>query len=902
MELIISAVIGDLTSRFISFVMNKFSDHLCSEEKVKRLEQLVLRVHMVVDEADGRYITNSLMLAHLKMIVAAMYSGYHVLDTIKYMKNKEVIDDLVNDSSSVSFAAPLKRSRTTTVCTERKNKFSMELQDALENLEAVIGDMNEFVILLAGCERMSHKPYDTYLYIDNFMFGRHVEKQHLVNFLMENNTAGPPAVITVIGGRGAGKRTLVAHVCNDERVRSHFSLIFHIKGENLGEIAENTNLPAARTLVIVEFVSDIDDNDWGTFYSSLTSLNRGNKVVIILTRIEKLKRFGTVKPITLDKMVYEEYRYLLKTLTFGSANPKDHPQLVPIVEEFAMLLGGRLIPANILGYVLRKNLNVHFWLSRLKGVRFTVKKNMSVSGSHPNELFDQGFPAHLTDYILYPPANTSTNALKNDLPQLVFGDLMAGQIVPPKGDFNLVSWESRIPPYTTFVHMARFCPRLEMELAVSAVTGELVSRFISFLLSKYTNSSHEISEEKQLERLQQLLLRVCTVVEEADGRYITNSGMLMQLKVLADAMYRGHRVLDMFSCRTLVQKNPIIEVSNPCPPLKRLRGIADIAGNNNARYSELHKTLRRLETVVDHMAEFVVLLGGCNRMSRRPYDSYLYMENFMFGRHTEKQRVLNFLLEYSPPGEPSVLPIVGSLAVGKKTLVAHVCADERVQSRFSSILHMNEDDLLRIAHHDTLLAGKMLVVIEFISDVDDMSWKEFYTSLSRMNEGSKVIIISRFRKSEKLGTVKPIFLDNLSCEEYIYLFKSLAFGSSNPKDHPHLKCITAAERNLFLYGEHPRNLFEQGHNIDITSIASSPAAPLHFIPCTSLRTLTSKKNLPRVTFRELLQDPSSRPNGEFNLESRLPPYTSFVHFVPNYADDMVEGTTLSGRKRRGVPS
>ncbi|KAF0929335.1 hypothetical protein E2562_019916, partial [Oryza meyeriana var. granulata] len=125
---------------------------------------------------------------------------------------------------------------------------------------------------------------------------------------------------------------------------------------------------------------------------------------------------------------------------------------------------------------------------------------------------------------------------------------------------------------------------LEMELAVSAVTGELVSRFISFLLSKYT--SHEISEEKQLERLQKLLLRVCIVVEEADGRYITNSGMLMQLKGLADAMYRGHHVLDMFRSSTLIQENPIKEVSKRFPPLKRLRSIVDAAGNNKARCIE----------------------------------------------------------------------------------------------------------------------------------------------------------------------------------------------------------------------------------------------------------------------------------------------------------------------------
>ncbi|XP_040384267.1 putative disease resistance protein RGA4 [Oryza brachyantha] len=447
-------------------------------EKVKRLEQLLLRAHMVVEEADGRYIANSWMLLHLKTIATAMYHGYHVLDTVKFKKNKEEDNDLVNDSSASCFANPLKRSRTSTVCTERKKKFSMELQDALENLEVIIGDMNEFVIFLTGCDRMTHKPYDTYLYIDNFMFGRHVEKQHLINLLLENNICGPPAVIPIVGRRGVGKRTLIMHACNDERVRSHFNRIFHINGEKLGEITTKNGDLSTRTLVIVEFASDVDDNDWRKFYSSLTSLNRGNKV-IILTRVKKLVRFGTVKPITLDIMVYEEYRYLLKTLSFGSANPADHPQLVPIVEELAMLLGGRLIPANIIGYVLRKDLNVQFWLSKLKGVRFSIENNMSVSGSHPNELFDQGHPAHLKDYILYPAASTSNNAPKNDLPYLIFGDLLASKSFLPKGDFNLVSWESRIPPYTSFVHMARFRPSFAQDELESPLLGRKHPRPLS---------------------------------------------------------------------------------------------------------------------------------------------------------------------------------------------------------------------------------------------------------------------------------------------------------------------------------------------------------------------------------------------------------------------------------------
>ncbi|CAM0908353.1 unnamed protein product [Alopecurus aequalis] len=93
-----------------------------------------------------------------------------------------------------------------------------------------------------------------------------------------------------------------------------------------------------------------------------------------------------------------------------------------------------------------------------------------------------------------------------------------------------------------------------MEVTMSAVTGELVSRFISFLLNRYrTSFGHAQSEEKMVERLQHLLMRAGTVIEEADARYITNSGMMMQLKTLSEAMYRGHRVHDTLRYRSDLQ-------------------------------------------------------------------------------------------------------------------------------------------------------------------------------------------------------------------------------------------------------------------------------------------------------------------------------------------------------------
>jgi len=42
-------------------------------------------------------------------------------------------------------------------------------------------------------------------------------------------------------------------------------------------------------------------------------------------------------------------------------------------------------------------------------------------------------------------------------------------------------------------------------------------------------------------------------------------------------------------------------------------------------------------------------------------------------------------------------------------------------------------------------------VIEFMSDVNDDDWLKFYSCVSRMGEGTKVIIISRLEKLARLG-------------------------------------------------------------------------------------------------------------------------------------------------------
>ncbi|XBI50303.1 hypothetical protein VPH35_113731 [Triticum aestivum] len=468
MEMVVSAIAGDLVNRFISFLIKKHESHANLEKKAERLQQLLRRVHMVVEEAEGRYITNSRILLELKL-AEAMYQGYHVLDTIKYrdLCSSRAEKEVSSSSNALSLVNSINCFHASSInCfhATRSTTIFDHLESALENLEAMVSNMTEFVFLVGGCERMSRSPYDTYLYTDNFMFGRQVEQQQIMSVLLQENIPPfAPTVLPIISTNRVGKKTLVAHVCNNDRVQSHFSSILRLNGESIRRTElQQDFIPAGRTLVVVEFTSDIDDESWQKFYSAARRMGEGSKIIVI-SRIESVSRLGTIWPMHINSLSLEEYSYLFKVLAFGSTNPDDNPRLSLIASELAVLMGGSLVVANVCADIFRKNQNVQFWQRILNKYKNVVANNLSVFREHPKLLMERDRQVDIAKLVsstssplrLMPP-HCEDDDCTRDLPKVRFGDLIAGSVVPPKEEFELVAWESRIPPNKKYVNVAKF--------------------------------------------------------------------------------------------------------------------------------------------------------------------------------------------------------------------------------------------------------------------------------------------------------------------------------------------------------------------------------------------------------------------------------------------------------------
>uniref|UniRef100_J3N697 Uncharacterized protein n=1 Tax=Oryza brachyantha TaxID=4533 RepID=J3N697_ORYBR len=471
MEILISAVAGDLISRFISSVAQNHSNHKWKGDDRTRLERILLRMHSVVEEAEGRHITNRGMLLQLKGLMEGFHVGCYVLDKIKFQppeeEEEESIEDEVSHGAQTFASSTFKRFRFADAVRKRApvafgSRSTRNLKDVVDGLETKIADMREFVILLGSYPRLPRQPYSTYLFMEQCMFGRHIEKEQVINFLLCNDPHEPfVSVLPIIGPRNIGKKTLVQHACQDERVCSFFShiLFFTEDDLNIGELSVNSKASPGKHLFVIEFIWDVDEAAWTKFQSYLQNTKATGIKVVVLSRTEDIAKFGTSQPIRLKRLSEEEYWYYFKALAFGSMDPDEHPRLASLAMQLAAEMKGAFLAATVFGQLLRDNPSTEFWETILLSLREVAQKHLSAIGAHPIDLFDRNIPVdfpriafvgnQVQGCLVYDLRTAGPG--QTELPKLTSQDMILGAHVPDGDKFDVLVWKSRIPPYSNYI-------------------------------------------------------------------------------------------------------------------------------------------------------------------------------------------------------------------------------------------------------------------------------------------------------------------------------------------------------------------------------------------------------------------------------------------------------------------
>ncbi|XBH87920.1 hypothetical protein VPH35_075289 [Triticum aestivum] len=452
MEIFVSALMGELISRSMSSIINKYSKPP-AEAVEAGLERILLRGQVTIDEAMGRHITNHGMLGQLSMLRYAIYQGYYEQNNLA--------------ASQCGAVSKFRYAQRLCVSSSNSKRTSQGLEEALDGLRSMILDASEMVRFLTTYPRMHRQPYSMHLLLEKCMFARQRETEVVINFLLCTEIQSCTScfdVLPIVGPDSVGKSTLVAHVCEDERVRHHFSQIVSFRHDNfiIQDIAslEDRCAPRhenkGRLLIVVDIVGDLDEDLWEIMCSICRQSTTSGSKIIITSRSDKITKLGTTHTLVLKHLSHEAFWYFFKVVTFGSTDPKMHPRLVCLAMEIAESLNDNLVDANMTASVLRANFNINFWCKVLAFRRGYIQNQLCKFGEHPHELPSENRPVYFqpmgttTEDILVLGTNQTCSS-EEEVPKIMAIDVLYGTARPQGGTFKVLAWKSLIPPYHCYI-------------------------------------------------------------------------------------------------------------------------------------------------------------------------------------------------------------------------------------------------------------------------------------------------------------------------------------------------------------------------------------------------------------------------------------------------------------------
>lgn len=227
------------------------------------------------------------------------------------------------------------------------------------------------------------------------VFGREEDKDNIVNILLYINESSPQpvSVLPIVGMGGLGKTTVAQLVYNDERVQKHFQLRMWVcVSENFDErkltietldsatnwhssMTTNMNmlqqnlfehLKGKRFLLVLDDVWNEDHNKWHRFRASLTSGEKGSKVVVT-TQNENVGRImGGFTSYRLQRLSDNNCWSLFRNCSFVDGNSSGYPRLEEIGKEIVKKLKGLPLAAKAVGSLLYSKVDEEEWKDILR--------------------------------------------------------------------------------------------------------------------------------------------------------------------------------------------------------------------------------------------------------------------------------------------------------------------------------------------------------------------------------------------------------------------------------------------------------------------------------------------------------------------------------------------------------
>ncbi|KAK9116035.1 hypothetical protein Sjap_014982 [Stephania japonica] len=360
------SIVGILLNKLASLIDSELSSLWNAESDMERLSSTLTTIQAVLADAETKQFSDNAIKNWLAKLEDAAFKADDILDEWATDESLAPHDCSCSCSCSCKYAK--------LVLTRRK--IAKEIKSIRERMGEIAEERSKFHLSNHQITQMYREtgsvPNEPQIY------GRDLDKENIINSLLESQNIG--SVFPILGMGGVGKTTLAQFVYNDERVLKHFdtrvwycvSDDFDVKkiSKAIVQSVSDTECKRDDTLANVQvqlrkalggrkFLLVLDDvwtdkqELWNMFKSSLSSGVKGSSI-IITTRLKIVADIaGTAPTFELSPLPKDDCLLLFQSYAFKNVGNHANEELVVIGRQIVEKCGGLPLAARALGSLLR---------------------------------------------------------------------------------------------------------------------------------------------------------------------------------------------------------------------------------------------------------------------------------------------------------------------------------------------------------------------------------------------------------------------------------------------------------------------------------------------------------------------------------------------------------------------
>ncbi|KOM49456.1 hypothetical protein LR48_Vigan08g028300 [Vigna angularis] len=358
-------------------VLHYFRGRNLDEKLLKKLKRNLMDINAVIDDAEQKQFSNSLVKEWLDEVRDVLYDAEDLLEQIDYEFSKAKLEGEFQTSSS------------------KVHNFESKIIALLDDLESllnqkIVKDYKIYSGVRSGLgNKVSEKKVEsTSLVAEEVIYGRDENKEMIFSWLTSDTNDNKLSIISLLGMGGIGKTTVAQHVYNDPKIKEAkfdekawvcvsdaFDALrvskaiigaFTNSRDDSGDLEMvhgklKTRLLGKKFLLVLDDVWNEDRNQWKALQTPLTFGAKGSKI-LVTTRSHKVASIMQSTYILQLKQLDEDHSWqTFAKHAFQDENSKLNSELKEIGMKIVEKCQGLPLALETIGCLLQSKSSVSEW-------------------------------------------------------------------------------------------------------------------------------------------------------------------------------------------------------------------------------------------------------------------------------------------------------------------------------------------------------------------------------------------------------------------------------------------------------------------------------------------------------------------------------------------------------------